>query len=1042
MSVRPHAVGLDGPEIRAFLLLRDSGTMITPWRIEFFGGLRAISDGREIVRFQTRKTGLLLAYLAYNLREDHSRDELMELFWPDSEWDRGSQSLSQALTSLRKQLEPPGVPLSTFLIAPRRFARLNPSSITTDVAEFLSLIESAKSTDDPDEKLQLHLRAVEMYHGGFLPGCYDDWVLVSRERLLVMHLQALRQIVLHLEERGSYQDALDFGLRAISAAHDSEEAHYDLMRLYLKLGRPHDAQEQYRRLSRILRRDLGLRPSPEIVELTKLIRLQTGILVRRDPAYRATRPPGSVVASTPAEDLPKPEQASKSPEPVRLPLVLTRFFGREVELQRLLEALQQGAERLVTLAGPGGAGKTRLALELSHRISADYAQRVYFVPLADLHDARSLPDALANALGVPRSPVGDLELMTVNALAGAPALVVFDNFEHLEPEAAEWVWGLLQKAPTLTCLITSRQPLDLQGEVVIPLRPLPIPSRPGTPDRLMEFACVQMFVDRAQAVSPDFQITSRNAPVVAAICEKLEGVPLAIELAAARAQSISPTQMLSQLGRRLSFLVSRKKNVEPRHQSIRSAIAWSYDLLPADMARFYSQLSVFRGTWTLEQAQQVCGIPDAFELVDALVQRSLIVTELLAEDDMRFRILETLREYTDEMLDEADRRSLYRLHAEHFLQIAESAESSFRSADSTSAYTRIEMEHDNFRAALSRFTNDEIGLRLAAALWRFWFVRGYVGEGRQWLEVALAGSQEPTITRARALNGLGVLAYHLGDQKCAESALTSSLNLAKRFRDASAKAEAYNNLGVLAGDRGDSRTARENYELCLDLRKKMGDRWGEAACLNNLGRISQDQDDHLTAIDYYRRSRQLFEQLGDRSQAAIVLNNEGSAAFEQLKFRPAYVCYQHSLDLFRELGNRWGEALLHHNIGEVRLRQGDLRRAREHFEQSLHMNRDLGDKAGMAETIASLGNVARCESQPYTAAKLMAAAESAQAKLGIPLGERARSLRELDIRAMKAELREEDFAAAWAAGAALSLDRAVALALHCDDTEPLEQLVA
>ena len=1016
--------------------------MITPWRIELFGGLRAVSDAREIVRFQTRKTARLLAYLAYNLKEDHSRDELIELFWPDSEWDRGNQSLSMALTSLRKQLEPPGVPPSTFLISPRRYARLNPSCITTDVAEFLNLSESAKASEDSEERFHLFLRAVETYHGGFLPGYYDDWVLVARERLLVLYLQALKQIVARLEERGTYQDALEFGLRAISAAPDSEEAHYDLMRLYLKLGRPHDAQEQYRRLSRILRRDHGVRPSPEIVELTRLIRSQTGITVRRDPTYRVARPPGTFVTRTPDEDQVPHEHASDSAQPVRLPLVLTRFFGREVELQRLLLSLQPGAERLVTLAGPGGAGKTRLALELSHRIAADYAQRVFFVPLADIQDARSLPDALANAVGIQRSPVGDLEAMAVKALNDEPALVVFDNFEQLEPGAAEWVWALIQKTPTLTCLITSRQPLDLQGEVIIPIRPLPVPSRPGTPDRLMEFACVQMFVDRAQAVSPDFQITARNAPVVAAICEKLEGVPLAIELAAARAQSLSPTQMLGQLARRLTFLVSRKKNVEPRHQSIRAAIGWSYDLLPADLARFYSQLSVFRGTWTLEQAQQVCGIQDAFDLIDALVQRSLIVTELLAENDMRFRVLETLREYADEMLEEGDRQALFRNHANYFLQEAESAESQLRGAGSTSVHARLETEHDNFRAALSRFTNDEIGLRLAAALWRFWFVRGYVGEGRQWLEATLAACPGPTIARAKALNGLGVLAYHLGDRDRAESSLNQSLRLAKSLRDVPAKAEAYNNLGVIAGDRGDTRRARENYELCLDLRRKTGDRWGEAGCLNNLGRIAQDQDDFLTAMDYYRRSRQLYEQLGDRSQAAIVLNNEGSAAFEQLKFRPAYVCYQHSLDLFRELGNRWGEAILHHNIGEVRFRQGDLRRAREHFEQSLHMKRDLGDKAGMAVTLASLGNVARCEAQPYTAAKLMAAAESAQAALELPLGERARSLRDLDIRAIKAELPEEEFAAAWAVGAAFPLDHAVAIALRCEDTEPLEQFVA
>ena len=1016
--------------------------MTAPLRIELFGGLRARPEGRPAVEFQRRKSSSLLAYLALNLDHNNARGMLIELFW-DTPVHLANKSLTEALRALRQQLHAPGNPEDAYIVVRRGFARLNAATTTTDVMEFDGCLQRAETADNPDAQLDALIQAVALYKGPLLPGLYDEWALFEQERYSVRYRAALQDTVRLLTAAGKFEKALDFALLAVSASPDVEQCHYDLMRLYLKLGRPHEARLQYRRLTRILRRDVGVSPSQEVKELRKLIRRELRDPVKDAPTYRVSRRNASSESPSSREGGgPEPADAGAGPPPSpELPLVLTRFFGRQSELAFLDTALAPGGERLVTLIGPGGAGKTRLAIECGRRLAAAYQERVYFVPLSEIRDSAALPDALANALRIPRTPVGDPEEKLIRELSRGLTLVVLDNFEQIDPEGRAWVWRLLNRAPQVTLLVTSRQPLDLYGEALLAVQPLPVPARPGTPDRLMEFAGVQMFVDRAQAVRREFEITRRNAASVAAICEKLEGIPLAIELAAAHTRALSPRQVLHRLEERLEFLTSRQGNIDPRHQSLRAAITWSYELLPPEMARLFTRLAVFRGTWTLDQAAEICGNSDVYELLQGLLNCSMLAAEL-KPDEMRFSMLETLREYADEMLDASERASLWRNHALYFLEFAESVQPALRGSEAPDFCTRIEAEHDNLRAALGRFILENTGLRLAAALWRFWFTRGYVNEGRDWLARALAASEEPSPARAQALNGLAVLSFHQGDQAAAAAALKEALRIGRKSKDSALTAETLNNLGVLAGGRKDMKTARARFEECLRLWIKSGDRWGEAACLNNLGRLCHDQADYGPAREFFRKSRELYQKLGDRAQCAVVLNNEGSAAFDQQELRPAFVCFQQSLDLFRELKHAWGESILLHNLGEVRLRQENLAEARELFEASVKIKEHLGDRAGIAISVAGLGAIAREQGDARRAARLVAAAEAVEMELGISLSESSRKMRDMEIRSIRGDLPEEEFEAAWAAGAALPLESAVVLALERETPNQLESLVA
>ncbi len=563
--------------------------MNRPSTIELFGGLCVKQGDQTIARFRTQKTAVLLAYLACFLRRTHPREELVELLWPDTDIESGRTSLRTALASLRRQLEPPGTPENSVLVADRANVRLNPDVVSTDVAAFETALRAAKHTEDPAERTAHLTRAVERYRGPLLPGFYEDWALRERERLEQLFIGASRDLALALEQSGDFSRAIDYAHRAVTADPLSEEAHAYLIHLYAAAGQPAAAQRQYAELKRILHKELGEVPSPATQALVeRLLQEPRASTLRSTPTASQSQPLSPSMPTAPRALSLAPLEGIGSPQP-RLPLQLTRFFGRKEEIARLEQIFGSGETRLLTLTGPGGSGKTRLALEAARRLTETFEGRVYFAPLADITDPRLIAGTLLEALGV--QPAAEVEPLAqvAGALAGRPALLILDNFEQVAEEGAQVVWTLLERVPTLACLVTSRHRLDIGGEREFPVPPLPVPSMPGAPERLATYPSVRLFVDRAQAARPDFQITRDNAATVAALCERLEGIPLAIELAAAWVGTLTVAQILARLEHRFDLLTSRRKDLSPRHRTLRAAIEWSYRLLPAELQRFFAR---------------------------------------------------------------------------------------------------------------------------------------------------------------------------------------------------------------------------------------------------------------------------------------------------------------------------------------------------------------------------------------------------------------------------------------------------------------------
>lgn len=576
--------------------------MDAPWRIELLGRLRATQGDRVVTRFRARKTGLLLAYLAYYIQRPHPREALIDLLWPEADLSPGRGNLSKELSSLRRQLEPPGVPVGAVIVADHFAVQLNPAACVTDVAQFESALQSASRAGNDRDSVCRLVEAVELYAGELLPGYYEEWILQERQHLAEQCLGAIHQLVSALEQAGDLESALEHARRAVRADPMREEAHFDLIRLYAAAGQPSAALRQYHELERLLRDELDETPSAATRALAEELRRDARTVVVARSAPPEVTPAGERGAPSPAAPVEAAPLRPSRPTP-RLPLQFTRFFGREEEIARLAETLLCSEARLVTLTGPGGSGKTRLTIAVADRLQEAFREAIAFVPLADLTDADQIPDAIMKALDLPRSADLDPLEQVVEVLNRHPSLLVLDNLEHLVEEGALLVKRLLERIPTLTCLVTSRQRLSLAGEQEFVVLPLPTPRRSDSPERLLQYASVKLFVDRAQAVRADFQVTAANASAIAALCDRLEGLPLALELAAARALVLTPDQMLARLEERFDFLVSRQRGASSRHRTLRGAIDWSYRLLSADLRRAFARLSVFHGGWTLEAAR-------------------------------------------------------------------------------------------------------------------------------------------------------------------------------------------------------------------------------------------------------------------------------------------------------------------------------------------------------------------------------------------------------------------------------------------------------
>lgn len=620
-----------------------------------------------------------------------------------------------------------------------------------------------------------------------------------------------------------------------------------------------------------------------------------------------------------------------------LPRQLTSFLGRQAEIAEVQALLR--SHRLLTLSGPGGTGKTRLAIAAASASLDDFRDGAAWVGLAPITDAELVPTAIAKGLAVRDEGFEDLLSAVADRIGSSELLLVLDNFEHVIA-AAPFVAGLLGRCAGLSVLVTSRGPLHLAGEHEYPVPPLAVPDPAHLPpaDELARTESIALFVERARAVRPDFALTANNADAVAEICARLDGLPLAIELAAARVRLLSPAAIASRLEQSLGLLAGGARDLPERQQTLRGAIAWSYDLLEPLEQVYFRGLAVFAGGWSLEDAEAVCdpdrtlGI-DVLDAIGSLVDKSLVRRSDTDGEEPRFRMLQVIREYGLERLAEAgDVDAVHDRHLAVFARLAERAEPELLGADARTWLDRLEIEHDNIRAALRWALTAgrvETGLLFAGRLWRFWHLRGYLGEGSSMIDELLArpDGEARSPGRAKALNGAGGLAYWKNDFPTARRRYEEQLALNRELGDRAGLAEAHYNLGFLAAIPGDHDEALRQYEAALALWREIGDEAGIGAVLFGLALVqylerSFERAD-ATAIEAIAHARRIRD--GYREASALGIRIRIAIAMDQLDV--ARETGSRALQLFAESGDPTGVAMLLDDMGVLALREGSPDRA-------------------------------------------------------------------------------------------------------------------
>ncbi len=665
-----------------------------------------------------------------------------------------------------------------------------------------------------------------------------------------------------------------------------------------------------------------------------------------------------------------PTDASAERAPVTLPLPVTSLIGREQELRNVDRLL--GAHRVVTLLGTGGVGKTRLALTAGPQLRERYPDGVWFVELGTVPDAALVAQAVAAALGLHEDAARPPRELLATALARRQALLILDNCEHVVETCAALVEALLRACPRLAVLATSRERLNIPGESTFQVPSLAVPDeREVAPDRLARSEAVRLFVERARLVAPTFAITAANAASVAELCRRLDGLPLAIELAAARVRVLRVEQIVARLNDRFRLLTGGSRTVEPRQQTLRAALDWSHDLLSKPEQTLLRRLSVFAGGFTLEAVEGISAGPEldasqALDLLAQLVDKSMVLVETgdSGAAVARYRLLESIREYCQERAQAAGEVAWLRgRHQQWFLALAEEAERRSRGPEQIAWLDRLETEYDNLQAALSwrdqDRASDVLRLRLGAALWRFWEVRGGLREGLKWLGAILADAgHEAPAERARALNGAGNLARDVGDYRSAAAHHTEALGLRRQIGDPRDIARSLNNLGVIAHDQARYADAEAFFSEAIPSWRAAGDDEGLALTLNNLGRTRRFQGDFERAVVLGQEALALFRANDHAWGTAQELNNLANAAHYQGDVAGARPMYEESLRLRRLVGDRRGMGVALNGLALLLGVTGALDDARQLAEEALALRRDLGDRRGIGASLFALASVA------------------------------------------------------------------------------------
>ena len=1047
-------------------------------KLYLFGPPRIERDG-ESIKLSNRKATALLAYIATTGRS-HSRDSLVNLLWPHNDFPSGRNLLRVTLHSLGKTLE------MEWSVADRQTIALNPSSdLWVDVVRFHNLLEECRShghssSEVCPECLIPLSEAVKLYQDNFLTGFtlndsanFDDWQISQAQSTHSDMTSALERLVRYLGKEKEFEKTIGYALRWLEMDTTNEDAHYHLIEAYARSGRRTAALEQYEKCLSLLKEKLGVDPQESTVQLYQKIKKNE--LVAELPQRKILDIPSN-----------------------NLPIQLTSFIGREREIAEIIGLLKN--TRLMTLTGVGGCGKTRLGLQVASNLVEDYSDGAWLVELASLSDPTLVAQKVASVLDVEEQRGRFSNDTLTNYLRSKQMLLVFDNCEHIIEACAALAESLLQACPNLKILATSREALGIAGETLWNVSPLSTPDLRQKPSfqtsDLSLYESISLFTERASNAQPTFTVTENNSSTVAQICSRLDGIPLAIELAAARVKALSVDQIAERLEDRFGLLRGGSRTALPRQQTLEATMDWSHNLLSEGERTLFRRLSAFAGGFTLRAAEAVGngGYDLEIDVLDGII--SLVDQSLLrGEEDPpgqvvssskeasfkkevgepRFTMLETVREYGMERLRESGKEDdIRRLHAHYFMARAEEAEMALRGPEQVAWVRRLEIEGDNLREAFEWSLESgevEVGLRLAGALRFLWLMSSYHTEVRGWIEKGLSQSRGVSASvRVKALIGLaGALAAVQGDYGRVVELCEESLALAQELGSKEDIAWSLGFLGMAKLSSGDGSEGIRLLEESIAKARELEDKWSTASLLLIPEYIFLNMGNYGRARELLEESLAMFREAGDNFNIANSLKLLGTAMFYEGDYDRSRDLLEESLDLYREARNTWNSAdsLIH--LGRVALQQGDYDRALEFLEEPSALARKLEDSFILATSMRISGRVAHAQSkeqqalalyqesitisqelkdhggvvgclegltevigkggQPEIAARLYGAAENWRETNNTPLHPSFRADYDRSVDAIRSQLEKEAFAAAWAAGRALTLEEATKEAL-------------